>query len=55
MADPRFADPQKGDFHLKAESPALKLVFTPFDYTKPGRRTSPGLTKDLPAVPAGFQ
>ncbi len=36
IADPLLADPQHGDFHLKPESPALKLGFKPFDYTEAG-------------------
>jgi hypothetical protein len=36
IADPLFVDPQRLDFHLKPDSPALKLGFEPFDYTKAG-------------------
>ena len=36
VADPRFADPQQGDFRLAADSPALKLGFQPFDFGKAG-------------------
>ena len=34
--DPLFADPQHFDFTLSAESPALKLGFKPFDYSRAG-------------------
>jgi hypothetical protein len=36
IADPMFVDPQHLDFHLKPDSPALKLGFEPLDYTKAG-------------------
>ena len=36
VADPGFVDPEKGDFHLKPDSPALKIGFKPFDYSKAG-------------------
>ncbi len=55
VADPLFVDVKAGNYQLKPESPALKLGFKPFDYTKAGRQTPPVLTKDLPAVPAAFQ
>jgi len=38
VADPKFVDPKKGDWHLKSDSPALKLGFKPWDYTRAGRR-----------------
>jgi hypothetical protein len=36
IADPGFVDPKNHDFHLKPDSPALKIGFEPFDYTKAG-------------------
>jgi hypothetical protein len=36
VADPLFLDPDNRDFHLQADSPALKVGFKPFDYTQAG-------------------
>ncbi|MCC7474835.1 MAG: right-handed parallel beta-helix repeat-containing protein [Pirellulales bacterium] len=36
IADPKFVDPENLDFHLQPDSPALKLGFKPFDYSKAG-------------------
>ena len=36
VADPSFVDPAKHDYHLQPNSPALKLGFKPFDYSKAG-------------------
>lgn len=38
IADPLFVAPEKGDWTLKPESPALKLGFVPFDWKKAGVR-----------------
>jgi len=54
VADPGFVDPSKDDYRLKPDSPALKLGFKPFDFTRAGRTTVPVLTKDLPEVPRAF-
>jgi hypothetical protein len=36
VADPRFVDPVSYDFHLQPDSPASKIGFEPFDYSKAG-------------------
>ena len=36
IENPQFVDAEHGDWHLKPTSPALKLGFQPFDYTKAG-------------------
>jgi hypothetical protein len=45
IADPLFADPQKGDFTLRPGSPAARIGFEPWDISavglRPGRATSP--------------
>ncbi len=54
LADPRFVAPDKDDFRLRPDSPALALGFKPFDASQAGRTTPPLLTKDLPPVPSTF-
>jgi len=41
LADPLFVDPAKGDYHLKPESPALKLGFEPLPLEKMGPYADP--------------
>jgi len=36
IADPKFVAPEKLDFHLQADSPAGRIGFKPFDYSKAG-------------------
>lgn len=36
IADPLFVNPDKHDYHLKENSPAEKLGFKPFEYSKAG-------------------
>ncbi|MCX7016671.1 MAG: right-handed parallel beta-helix repeat-containing protein [Candidatus Sumerlaeota bacterium] len=38
IADPLFADPEKGDFSLKPDSPAFKIGFKPIDVSQVGPR-----------------
>ena len=42
VADPLFAQPDRGDFKLLPGSPALKLGFQPFDVSTAGPRLLPG-------------
>jgi len=36
IADPKFRDAAKSDFHLNPDSPASKVGFKPFDYSRAG-------------------
>ena len=42
IADPRFVDPDRFDFRLKPDSPALKLGFKPIDMSTVGPRRGSG-------------
>jgi hypothetical protein len=45
IADPGFVDAKNLDFHLKPDSPALKIGFMPFDYGKAGAYGDPAWVK----------
>ena len=51
VADPKFKDPDHGDFTLASDSPVWALGFEPLDPAGAGRRTKASLTAALPAVP----
>lgn len=40
VADPRFVDASRHNFHLKKDSPAFGIGFVPWDYENVGRRTA---------------
>ena len=50
VTDPHFADPEKFDFTLSPDSPALKLGFKPFDYSKAGVYGDPAWIKKATEV-----
>jgi hypothetical protein len=45
VADPKFVDPAHHDFHLQGDSPALKIGFKAFDYSKAGVYEEAGWVK----------
>ena len=51
VADPKFKDPDHGDFTLASDSPVWALGFEPLDPAAAGRRTKASLTATLPEVP----
>jgi len=51
VADPRFKDPEHGDFTLSPGSPAFALGFEPLDPAAAGRRTPQTRAAALPPVP----
>ena len=50
VADPKFRDPERCDFCLSEDSPALKVGFKPFDYSKAGVYGSPAWVKKAAAI-----
>ncbi len=57
IADPKFVDPDHFDFHLQPDSPAAKIGFKPFDYTKAGLYGDPAwvnIPKGIKYLPVEF-
>jgi len=50
VADPKFDDPAHFDFHLQPDSPAGKIGFKPFDYSKAGVYGDPQWTKEAASI-----
>lgn len=55
IADPLFVNPAGGDYHLKKGSPASRIGFKPFDYSKAGRITRTPPTTVPRAYPAALR
>jgi len=53
VADPRFENPEQGDFRLKPDSPALKLGFQPIDLSQVGPQ-GPAAKAATPPLPRSF-
>ncbi len=53
IADPRFLDPERGDFRLRPDSPAFVLGFEAWDLAAAGRQEPPRLTAGL-VLPADW-
>jgi hypothetical protein len=53
VADPRFENPDQGDFRLKPDSPALKLGFKPIDLSQVGPQ-GPAAKEATPPLPRAF-
>jgi len=49
VADPLFADPDNGDYSLRADSPALTLGFQPIDVGRIGLQRKPALGRSVAA------
>lgn len=56
IADPGFADPDRNDFSLQTDSPAVKRIgFVPLDASKAGRLTQKNRTAPLAIGPSTFR
>jgi inosine-uridine nucleoside N-ribohydrolase len=52
IADPLFVDPERDDYRLRPESPAAKVGFEPFDFTRAGRLSEPAAALEAPPMRA---